>query len=324
MFKKLFSLFAALTLSVGLWAANSVITYTASAQLTTTEEEDDYGVHVNQFFDANGQVLSFTQSFDASTQKGTMTFNGELKTIGPSAFYATTSEAEVSALYTIVIPEGVTTIGEGAFAFCLNLTSVTIPSSITTIGATAFGRLTALTDFTVSWTTAPLPTMPTGRDHPFMDTNTPAATLHVPYGKKNLYSTDEFWSNTFPTMEEFISQAIKDAAIAAVNAEIDETDNDNVKAIATDAATAINAATTVAEVNALKTLAIANIASAKAAYGDGEADGYNTGYDEGEAAVRAELPTEGYEGPAVIITKGEKVLTLFNPEKVEYQILEAD
>lgn len=38
----------------------------------------------------------------------------------------------------VVIPEGVTSIGENAFYGCTNLTSVTIPASVTTIGIGAF------------------------------------------------------------------------------------------------------------------------------------------------------------------------------------------
>lgn len=44
----------------------------------------------------------------------------------------------------IVIPEGVTTIGDYAFYGCNNLKSVTLPSSLKTIGKGAFGNCTAL------------------------------------------------------------------------------------------------------------------------------------------------------------------------------------
>jgi|GEM_PF-1948053 len=49
----------------------------------------------------------------------------------------------------VVIPNFVTTIGDGAFRYCNNLTSVTIPSSVTTIGVNAFTHLTNLTSITI-------------------------------------------------------------------------------------------------------------------------------------------------------------------------------
>ena len=46
----------------------------------------------------------------------------------------------------IVIPEGIETIGQGAFAECENLTSVTLPSTIRSIGDWAFQGCTNLTE----------------------------------------------------------------------------------------------------------------------------------------------------------------------------------
>ena len=119
---------------------------------------------------------------------------------------------------------------------------------------------------------------------------------------------------------EFNFSKYKTFVIAAVNAKIAESDNDNVKAIATNAATAINAATTVAEVNTLKDLAIANITSAKAAYSDGKEAGKAEGIEEGKAEAKSALPTdpEGTAGHTVTITKGDKTLILVNPDKVTY------
>jgi hypothetical protein len=48
-----------------------------------------------------------------------------------------------------IVPHGVTTIGEGAFERCSNLTQVTIPHSVTTIGYRAFLGCTGLTQLTI-------------------------------------------------------------------------------------------------------------------------------------------------------------------------------
>ncbi len=49
----------------------------------------------------------------------------------------------------VVIPSGVTAIGERAFLYCSSLTSVTIPNSVTSIGSSAFSECTSLTDVTI-------------------------------------------------------------------------------------------------------------------------------------------------------------------------------
>jgi hypothetical protein len=50
---------------------------------------------------------------------------------------------------TYTIPNSVTNIGELAFAWCANLTSVTIPDSVTSIGQSAFHSCTSLTGVTI-------------------------------------------------------------------------------------------------------------------------------------------------------------------------------
>ena len=49
----------------------------------------------------------------------------------------------------LVIPNGVTNIGNYAFVYCTSLTSATIPNSVTTIGVNAFRRCSSLTSVTI-------------------------------------------------------------------------------------------------------------------------------------------------------------------------------
>ena len=50
----------------------------------------------------------------------------------------------------VIIPDGVTRIGKGAFAYCNSLKTITIPSSVTVIGAAAFESCSNLNSVTIS------------------------------------------------------------------------------------------------------------------------------------------------------------------------------
>ena len=84
-------------------------------------------------------------TFDEST--GTLTISGEGDMYnfgsGSSPFYNNTS------INSVIINEGVTSIGDDTFIHCVNITSVTLPDSLTCIGFSAFYYCTSLVDITI-------------------------------------------------------------------------------------------------------------------------------------------------------------------------------
>ncbi|MBQ0076803.1 MAG: leucine-rich repeat protein [Bacteroidales bacterium] len=155
---KLLTLFVAFVATTALWASNT-ITYTATEKLAETTDSVTNGLHVNAF---NVAISSHT----FSNGVGTITFDGEVTTIGNSAFEGCSGLTSVTIpssvttigsyafyecikLTSITIPNFVTTIGEGAFFLCAQLTSITIPNSVTTIGDDAFSDCRTLTSITI-------------------------------------------------------------------------------------------------------------------------------------------------------------------------------
>jgi hypothetical protein len=84
-------------------------------------------------------VTIIDDAFRQCTELKQITLPKNLKMISNSAFLG-------SGLTSIVIPEGVTDIGFGAFARCPNLTSVTLPRSLKRMADGAFGGCTSLVE----------------------------------------------------------------------------------------------------------------------------------------------------------------------------------
>ena len=96
-------------------------------------------------FGANGANLTWT--FD--TETGTLT----ISRIGAMGSYTSSNVSPWysyrSSITTVIIEDGVTTIGSSAFNGCSSLTSITIPNSVTSIGEYAFYRCSKLTSITI-------------------------------------------------------------------------------------------------------------------------------------------------------------------------------
>ena len=88
-----------------------------------------------------------------------------------------------------VIPAGVTIIGNAAFDYCTDLTSITIPNSVTSIGDYAFKRCEGLTSILC------LATMPPqlGGEDALLDIIVNPASLYVPIGSIPLYKSADYW-----------------------------------------------------------------------------------------------------------------------------------
>ncbi len=101
-----------------------------------TEEKPTYGILTYTVEDGCVTITgceSTTEPVEIPTEIEGM----PVTKIGPTAFYGLEFDS-------IVIPEGVTTIGSGAFWHCKQLTNVTLPSTLTTIEGFAFNDCQAL------------------------------------------------------------------------------------------------------------------------------------------------------------------------------------
>lgn len=125
----------------------NVIIYTATEKLAVVTNVGK-GIHSDAF-----DITIISHEFSNGT--GTITFSGDVTSIGTYAFYGCSglrtislpssvksigvfSFFDCSSLTSIDIPDGIQEIGMGAFYLCSSLSSITIPSSVTTIGSMAF------------------------------------------------------------------------------------------------------------------------------------------------------------------------------------------
>ena len=116
----------------------------------------------------------------------------------------------------LVIPDGVTSIKNGAFYGCSGLTSVTIPNSVTSIGKGAFENCTGLNNVYCY-----AENVPSTDSDAFSNSSISSATLSVPEISFIAYKTTSPWSG-FGTINTLSGEILKCATptIALVNDEL--------------------------------------------------------------------------------------------------------
>jgi hypothetical protein len=122
------------------------VTYTVTAEDGKTKEV--YTVRAT--VQTSGATGDCTWTLTGESGNYTLTISGN----GAMADYnywnnAAPWESFRNAIKTLVIQDGVTTVGEAAFTDCSGLTAVTISNSVTTIGRWAFVRCSSLTGVTI-------------------------------------------------------------------------------------------------------------------------------------------------------------------------------
>ena len=150
--------------------------------------------------DANNTVYDSRDNCNAIIQTSTnKILYGCSNTVIPSGVTSIGTEAfsNYSNLTTIEIPNTVTQILSYAFSSCTGMTSIDIPISVTSIADNAFKSCTGLTDVTVHWTD--LQGVTTSANA-FYNVTLSSVNLHVPYGTKAMYESDEPW-NSFTIVE---------------------------------------------------------------------------------------------------------------------------
>ncbi len=131
------------------WSTSSTATtatYSAGGSFTADANTTLYAVwKINEVTGTCGDNL--TWSFSEATNILTISGTGEMKNYTPSSM---PWKDYCYRIQSVVINNGVTSIGNSAFYYCANLTNVTLSNSVTSIGEKAFYDCDKLADLIIS------------------------------------------------------------------------------------------------------------------------------------------------------------------------------
>ena len=112
-------------------------------------------------------------------------------------------QCTISKKAKMTIPSSVSSIGNGAFYGCTDLSSIIIPFSVNSIGNFAFGGCSGLTSI---YTYVTVPTI-LSDTYVFSDVNKTTCTLYVPIGLLSAYKNAAYWQD-FVNIVEFDASAV--------------------------------------------------------------------------------------------------------------------
>ena len=133
----------------------------------------------------------------ATLHNGTLTIrgNGQMQDYNANTGLAPWS-SQNTAIISVIIEEGVTSIGILAFQNCSSLVDLFLPSSLTRVGSSAFQNCSSLSEIISK---NPLP--PTSGMYPFNGVNARSCLLIVPVGSEAAYRATDAW-RLFNIVEE--------------------------------------------------------------------------------------------------------------------------
>ena len=169
----------------------------------------------------------------ASTDIKSVIVEEGVTSIGDNAFY------DCSSLANLTLPSGLVDIGEIAFAYCTSLENITLPDSVTSIGMTAFNGCSSLTSVILpdgltsigSWafggcsllTNVEIPESVTSiGDYAFMDTTRCNVPLETNTAKALSKSGHSFWDGDLAYQYEYDGDNITGLSVVGCDPQITE------------------------------------------------------------------------------------------------------